>query len=213
MAAAKPGDKEVTIPHDFFLGVYMVTQKDWQDLMGSNPSHFSRNGPGKDKVKDIPDAELLNSRWRMVSWDDIQEFLKKLNAKEKESGWVYRLPTEAEWEYACRGGPTSKEECSFDFYFTEPTNDLSSDDANFNGNFPVGKGATGKVAAATDEGGFVQAEPAGSVRHARQRLGMDRFVLSGRGLDPGCTGAVAGTTPPSAVGRRAATRSSRRPAL
>src|SRR5262249_24076168 len=53
------------------------------------------------------------------------------------------LPTEEEWEYACRGAARSQEECSFDFYLDRPTNDLSSRQANFNG-YPAGKAAKGK---------------------------------------------------------------------
>ena len=79
-----------------------------------------------------------------VSWDDAQEFIKKLNAQNRNSRWLYRLPTEAEWEYACRGGATSEEECSYHFYFAKPTNDLSSEQANFNGNVPFGKAPQGK---------------------------------------------------------------------
>jgi formylglycine-generating enzyme required for sulfatase activity len=111
--------------------------------MGKNPSYFSRGGRGKDKVKDIKDEDLKLFPVEQVSWADAQEFLKKLNEKEAKGGYVYRLPTEAEWEYACRGGATSEEECSFHFYFDKPTNDLSSKQANFNGTIPFGKGEKG----------------------------------------------------------------------
>ena len=111
--------------------------------MGKNPGYFSRDGGGKDKVKDIQEEALKHFPVEMVSWNDAQEFIKKLNEKEKGKGFQYRLPSEAEWEYACRGGATSEEECSYHFYFAKPTNDLSSKEANFNGNIPFGKADKG----------------------------------------------------------------------
>lgn len=75
---------------DFYIGKYEVTQKQWRDVMGTNPSYFS----GCD---DCPVEQ--------VSWNDVQKFIKKLNKKNWKK---YRLPTEAEWEYAARGGKKSK---------------------------------------------------------------------------------------------------------
>jgi formylglycine-generating enzyme required for sulfatase activity len=141
----KPGDRQEKIAHAFYLGVYPVTQGQWQTVMGTNPSWFSRiSRRRKQLVKMISDADLSQFPVESVSWDDVQAFIRKLNEREKAPlGWVYCLPTEEEWEYACRGGARSTEECSFDFYFDQPTNDLSSTHANFNGNCPAGSAAKG----------------------------------------------------------------------
>ncbi len=70
---------------EFWLGATEVTQAQWQAVMGSNPSHFKGDDRPVEKV----------------SWNDVQVFIKKLNAR---TGKRFRLPTEAEWEYACREG-------------------------------------------------------------------------------------------------------------
>lgn len=132
--------KKTEINEDFEIAIHTVTQGQWQEVMGNNPSVFSRNGIRKDKVKDIKDEALKHFPVERVSWNEAQEFLKKLNEKEKGKGYQYRLPSEAEWEYACRGGATSEEECSYQFYFAKPTNDLSSKEANFNPNNKANKG-------------------------------------------------------------------------
>ena len=140
----KPTKGEKTeIPEDFEIAVHDVTQGQWQAVMGNNPSHFARFGTASKSIDDITDEELKLFPVESVSWGDAQEFIKKLNEKERGRGYLYRLPTEAEWEYACRGGATSEEECSFLFYLDKPTNDLSSKQANFNGDVPFGKGEKG----------------------------------------------------------------------
>jgi formylglycine-generating enzyme required for sulfatase activity len=139
----KGGAKKTEIKEDFEIAIHTVTQGQWQEVMGNNPSLFSRDGGWKDKVKDIKDEDLKHFPVESVTWNDAQEFIKKLNAKEKGKGYEYRLPSEAEWEYACRGGATSEEECSYYYYFAKPTNDLSSREANFNGNFPFVKADKG----------------------------------------------------------------------
>src|SRR5262249_58706723 len=122
----------------------LVTQGQWRAVMGDNPSSFSRHGAYQGSVSGISEEELKLFPVEQVSWDDAQEFIKKLNEKERNSGYLYRLPTNEEWEYACRGGATSEEECWYQFYFDKPTNDLSSEQANFDGNFPAGNAPWGK---------------------------------------------------------------------
>ncbi len=99
----------VTLTKGFYMQSTEVTQGQWQAVMGNNPSHFSNCGD--------------NCPVENVSWNDVQEFIKKLN---KMSGKLkYRLPAEAEWEYACRAGtdtPSAFGKC------------LSTTQANYNGN-------------------------------------------------------------------------------
>jgi formylglycine-generating enzyme required for sulfatase activity len=144
----------VEVPQDFYMGIFPVTQGQWQDVMRSNPSYFSRGGGGADKVKDISDADLEQFPVEKVSWEDAQQFLERLNAREKERRFLYRvstepeflyrLPTEAEWEYSCRGAATSQQDCGFEFYLAQPANDLSSAQANFAGNQPAGNAPKGE---------------------------------------------------------------------
>ncbi len=79
---------KVTLTRGFEMGKYEVTQGEWESIMESNPSYLKRCG------KNCPVEN--------VTWDEVQEFISKLN--EIKDGYIYRLPTEAEWEYACRAG-------------------------------------------------------------------------------------------------------------
>lgn len=99
---------EVTLTKPFYMGKYEVTQEQWEAVMGSNPSNT--------KGAKLPVTG--------VSWENCQEFIRKLNAK-TDGG--YRLPTEAEWEYACRAGTNTA--YSFGDSFTE-------NDANINSSGP-----------------------------------------------------------------------------
>jgi len=83
---------KVTLTKPFYMGKHEVTQGQWTKVMGSNPSDFKNAGD--------------NAPVENVSWDDCQTFLRKLG--EKAPGKTFRLPTEAEWEYACRAGTTTK---------------------------------------------------------------------------------------------------------
>src|SRR5262249_45230410 len=110
---------------------YLVTQEEWEKVMGNNPSQCARTGASKDLVANIPEAELKRFPVENVSWDQAQEFLKRLNERHQKAGWVYRLPREVEWEYACRGGPMrDRSESAFDFYLDRPANVLMPNQAN-----------------------------------------------------------------------------------
>ena len=97
MRALHHYDKEkqlrVTLTKGFSMQTTEVTQRQWRAVMGSNPSFFSNRGD--------------NCPVQDVSWNDVQEFISKLNRKEGGSRY-YRLPTEAEWEYAARAGSTTR---------------------------------------------------------------------------------------------------------
>jgi uncharacterized protein (TIGR03067 family) len=97
---------EVEITRPFYLGAYEVTQAQYQKVMGTNPSFFSKDGRGSEKVKGTDTADFPVEG---VSWSDAVAFCRKLSAQpaEQAAGRVYRLPAEAEWEYACRAGTTT----------------------------------------------------------------------------------------------------------
>ncbi|MFM2095378.1 MAG: hypothetical protein RIS70_2502 [Planctomycetota bacterium] len=96
---------EVTLTKPFYLGAYEVTQEQYERVIGVNPSQF------KNPRKPV----------ETVTWDDAVEFCRTLSElpEEKAAGRVYRLPTEAEWEYACRAGTTTE------YSFGDSENDLS----------------------------------------------------------------------------------------
>ena len=137
----KPVHK-VTINYEFYMGKYEVTVGEWEKVMGDVPAELKS-----------ADAKFRESDYQpiiYVSWNDAQEFIKKLNAK--NDGYEYRLPSEAEWEYAARAGTTTK------FAFG---NDLSSNQANFNGNYPYGNAAKGKYLKKTVEVGSYKPNDSG----------------------------------------------------
>ena len=133
---------QVNVP-SFFMGKYAVTQKQWQAVaalekvkidLESNPSRF--------KGDNLP--------IECVSWDDAQEFCARLSQKTQKT---YRLPSEAEWEYACRGRTTTP------FYYFGET--ISTDLANYNGNYTYGNGVKGEYREKTTKVGIFPANPCG----------------------------------------------------
>jgi formylglycine-generating enzyme required for sulfatase activity len=107
---------KVTLTKGFHLGIHQVTQAQWQAVMGDNPSHFKGDS---------------NLPVEKVSWDDCVAFCAALG---KKDGMTYRLPTEAEWEYACRAGTTTP------FHFGAT---ISVNQANYDGNYIYNNGEKG----------------------------------------------------------------------
>jgi serine/threonine protein kinase/formylglycine-generating enzyme required for sulfatase activity len=118
----KPGDRELEFKDDFYMGVYEITQHEWERVTGKNPSYFSRAGGGKKEVESLSDANLKRLPVDSVSWEQAHAFITLLNVRDKRPGWTYRLPTSEEWEYACRGGPIDRAQSAFDFYLSSPSN-------------------------------------------------------------------------------------------
>lgn len=120
----------VTITRGFWIGRYEVTQQEYQDVMNENPSQFTGD---------------LRRPVEWVSWHDATNYCGKLTAQEAASGrlpagFIYRLPSEAEWEFTCRAGATTA---------TAFGSSLSSTQANINGDHPYNGGTTGPNLAAT----------------------------------------------------------------
>lgn len=128
------GIRLVEIRNPLYLGIYEVTQAQWRAVMGNNPSYFT----GVDRPVE------------QVSWNDVSAFINKLNAREKTD--KYRLPTEAEWEYACRSGTAGP----FSF-----GNCLSTTEANYNGNYPYSSCSKGEYLGETLPVGSLRANAFG----------------------------------------------------
>lgn len=91
--------RTVAISKDFWIGQFEVTQAQWYAVMGNNPSEFKSDKVGEDS-RSFPVEN--------ISWEDAQEFIRRL---EQRDGKKYRLPTEAEWEYACKSGGKDQKYC------------------------------------------------------------------------------------------------------
>lgn len=125
-------EQEVILTKGFWLGQFEVTQGEYQVLMGKNPSFFSTRGEEK---RDVVDADTSRFPVEQVSWKDAVEFCRKLTEQEREAGrlpagWEYTLPTEAQWEYACRARTTTK--YSFGDQLTANDANLAGEDSLLN---------------------------------------------------------------------------------
>ena len=134
----------VTLTKDYWLGKYEVTQGQWKAVMGSNLwKAITGSNPSEFKKGDRYPVE-------QVSWEDAMDFCRKLTKQERSAGrlpmgYEYTLPTEAQWEYACRAGTTTP----FSFGST-----LNGDKAHCNGNYPYGMGKEKYLASTTSVGSY-----------------------------------------------------------
>jgi formylglycine-generating enzyme required for sulfatase activity len=118
--------REVEIGRPFYLGAFEVTQAQYEKVAGKNPSFFAKGGGGQERVAN---SDTSKHPVDNVSWHDAVAFCKKLGdlPAEKAAGRTYRLPTEAEWEYACRAGTKTA---------THYGDQMDANQANFNGLSP-----------------------------------------------------------------------------
>ncbi len=147
---------QVTLSKGFWLGQHELTQAEWQRVMQTTP------WSGKEHVKEGDDYPAT-----YVSWDDAMKFCEKLTEQEHAAGrlpsdWRYTLPTEAQWEYACRAGTKSR------FSFGDDESDLS--DYTWWGGIVGNGNAKNEQYAAL--GGPEEGESVGAERYARERVGM-----------------------------------------
>ncbi len=143
--AGRKGDEaqhEANIARPLAIGVFPVTQAQFRQVMGTRPSKHVDKGDEKQMLRVMGRAKRvlgLNTDdfpVENVSWEDAIDFchIVSLLPEVREKGWVVDLPTEAEWEYACRAGTETP------FHYG---NSLTSTQANFNGNGPYGGAAKG----------------------------------------------------------------------
>jgi formylglycine-generating enzyme required for sulfatase activity len=128
-------EHEVEITKAFFIGAHEVTQAQYRKVMGKNPSSFSAKGTKSALVRALDTGPFPVEQ---VSWDDAAAFFAKLSnlPAEKAARRSYRLPTEAEWEFACRAG--AKEKAPFNL-----GKSMGSTLANFDGGYPYGAAGRG----------------------------------------------------------------------
>src|SRR5260221_1397015 len=198
--AAEGPQTVVTLTTGFFMGKYPVTQGEYLAVMGSNPSYF-RNGTDGTNSGGTGNTVINESLHpvEMVSWNDASNYCARLTAQERSAGrlpvgWLYRLPTEAEWEYVCRGGTTTA------FHYGPA---LRSGMANFDGvyEYDASLGTTNNpggiflgrttVVGSYEVNGWGLYDMHGNVREWCADMWDARGLLGGRVIDP--QGPVTGT--------------------